>query len=190
MVCHSTDFPSGHFRRPERSIALTAGPVRCVCQGAPSPRTARPNGLADVRGRVSQPGAVCRALRRVPRCARGGLKDLPGSFRQEQVLHAGARGRATGGDPRLCRSDRVAPGRPDCRRSRAANAMKASSKRRDVACKRGKASSRRFLTTSQEARSLNRRQVRSTNTDAQYVASRQPTRGCPLLPLPDWPKPE
>jgi transposase len=67
--------------------------------------------LADVRGGTSQPCRVCRTLRRVPCGARFGFEDLPGSVRQEQILGVGTRGRAAGGDPRLCRSDRAASGR-------------------------------------------------------------------------------
>ena len=54
---------------------------------------------------------LCRPLRRLPRGAGLGLEDLPGPLRQQQLLGVGAGGRPPGGDPRLCRSDRAAPGR-------------------------------------------------------------------------------
>jgi hypothetical protein len=48
-------------------------------------RELRDHHLADVRGGTSQPCRVCRMLRRVPRRARFGVKDLPGSVRQDSV---------------------------------------------------------------------------------------------------------
>ena len=63
------------------------------------------------------PGALCRALRRLPRGAGFGVEDLPRALRQQPLLGVGARGRAAGRGPCLCRSDRAAPGRPAGRRT-------------------------------------------------------------------------
>ena len=80
-------------------------------------RATRADGRADFRSGTSQPCHVCWPVRGLP-CSRGvGVEDLPGAVRQEQILGVGALGRATGGDPRLCRSDRNTPGRPGRRRS-------------------------------------------------------------------------
>ena len=46
-----------------------------------------------------------------------GVEDLPRAVRQQPLLGVGARGRAPGRGPRLCRSDRAAPGRQDRRRA-------------------------------------------------------------------------
>ena len=61
--------------------------------------------------------ALCRPVRRLPCGAGVGLQDLPGPLRQQQVLGRRERGRPPGRDPRLCRSDRAAPGRPARRRA-------------------------------------------------------------------------
>ena len=45
-----------------------------------SSRAAGPDGLGDVRGRASQPCAICRSVRRVPCRACIGLQDLPGAL--------------------------------------------------------------------------------------------------------------
>ena len=55
-----------------------------------------------------------------PRCHGVGVQDLPRAVRQQPLLGLGARGRPSGGGPRLCRADRVAPGRQDRRRTTAA----------------------------------------------------------------------
>ena len=78
----------------------------------PPSRVPRPDGLASLRGRAGQPGALCRPLRWLPCLAGLRLQDLPGALRQQQVLGRGERGRAPGRDPRLCRSHRASPGWP------------------------------------------------------------------------------
>ena len=81
------------------------------------PELARPDDLGGLRGGAAEPGSLCRPVRRLP-CGPGlGLQDLPGSLRQQQVLGRGERGRPSGRDPRLCRSDRAAPGWASCRRA-------------------------------------------------------------------------
>ena len=60
------------------------------------------DGLGDVRGGTSQPCAICRALRRVPRGPCIGLQDLSGAVRQQPVFGGGERGRPTGRDPCVC----------------------------------------------------------------------------------------
>ena len=50
-----------------RAECLAAGPVRHVRPGQSPPGAARPDGMVGVRGRAAQSGAVCRALRRLPR---------------------------------------------------------------------------------------------------------------------------
>jgi transposase len=66
---------------------------------------------------AERPSLVRYAGRRLP-CGDGrGVENLPGTVRQQQILGDGERGRASGRDPRLCRADRVAPGRPCGRRA-------------------------------------------------------------------------
>ena len=88
---------------------------QCVtyAPGAPPSRAARPDGMVGLRGRAAQPGAVCRPLRRLPRRHGIGVQDLPRAVRQQSLLGIGACSRAPGRGPRLCRADRVAPGRQD-----------------------------------------------------------------------------
>ena len=95
----------------EELNAWLHGPLHRLRQGAPPSRAARPDDLGGVRGGAAEPGALCRPLRRLPCGAGVGLQDLPGALRQQQVLGRGERGRPAGRDPRLRRSDRVAPGR-------------------------------------------------------------------------------
>ncbi len=104
--------PRLRVKRLRGAERLAARPVHRLRQGPSPSRVPRADGLGGVRGRAAEPGALCRPLRRVPRRAGIGLQDLPGALRQQQVLGGGQCGRPPGRGPRLCRSDRAAPGRP------------------------------------------------------------------------------
>src|SRR5512134_3233642 len=93
-------------------------PLRRLRQGAQASRDRRSDGLAGVRGGADAPGADCRPFRWLPRRHRRGLEDLPGSFRQQQVLGFVPRRRPAGRGPGLCRSYRHPAGRGDRRRAR------------------------------------------------------------------------
>src|SRR5512144_101175 len=95
-----------------------ARPLRRLRQGAQASRDRRSDGLAGVRGGADAPGADCRPFRWLPRRHRRGLEDLPGSFRQQQVLGFVPRRRPAGRGPGLCRSYRHPAGRGDRRRAR------------------------------------------------------------------------
>ena len=68
---------------------------RCVAwaKAQPQSRGSRPDDLGDVRGRAGEPGALCRAVRRLPRGARHRLQDLSRPIRQQQILGLCERGR-------------------------------------------------------------------------------------------------
>ena len=105
------------LREPRGAQCLAARPLRRVGQGAAPSRGSRPDDLGDVRGRAGEPGALCRAVRRLPRGARHRLQDLPRPIRQQQILGLGERRRPAGRDPGLRRPHRAAPGRPRRRRA-------------------------------------------------------------------------
>src|SRR5713226_9005942 len=86
-------------------------------QGEPAPGADRSDDLAGLRGgaRAARPGR--QPVRRVPRDAGFGLQDLPGAFRQQQVLGRLACRGSAGRDPGLCRAHRHPPGRRDRRRA-------------------------------------------------------------------------
>src|SRR6266404_6090667 len=72
--------------------------MRCLRQGAQTPRADQPHDLAGIRGGAHAAGADRRPVRRVPRDPSLGLQDLPGAVRQQQVLGCFARRGAAGRD--------------------------------------------------------------------------------------------
>src|SRR6266478_6554237 len=86
-------------------------------QGQPAPGADRSYDLAGLRGGARAARADRQPVRRVPRDAGFGLQDLPGAFRQQQVLGCLACRGPAGRDPGLCRAHRHPPGRRDRRRA-------------------------------------------------------------------------
>ncbi|SHJ29482.1 Integrase core domain-containing protein [Wenxinia saemankumensis] len=102
------------LRRAQR---LARGPLHCLGQDAPASRAARAHHLGSLRGGTTDPGSLCRAVRRLPRRAGLGLQNLSRPVRQQPILgrRPGCRPGCRG--PRLCRTDRDLAGRQDCRRA-------------------------------------------------------------------------
>jgi transposase len=71
--------------------------------------------LGGVRGQAAKPGALPWAVRRLPRCPRLGLEDLPGPLRQQPLLGLGGRGRTADRHQSLRRAGRALTGRADRR---------------------------------------------------------------------------
>jgi hypothetical protein len=92
---------------------LAARPVHRLRQGASPSRSSGPDDLGGVRGGAGEPGALCRAVRRLPCGAGVGLQDLPGALRQQQVLGLAAPSGRPVEVACLCRPHRRPPGRPD-----------------------------------------------------------------------------
>src|SRR3954471_16624724 len=65
--------------------------MRRLRQGASSSRNRRQNGMGSLRERAAETRCIAGALRRLPRGERFGIKDLPRSLRQQQILGEGER---------------------------------------------------------------------------------------------------
>ena len=82
---------------------LARGPVHCLCQGEPAPRRSGQDDLGGVYRGASEPGALCRPVRRLP-CRSGlRLQDLPRALRQEPATRSTPARSAVCRDTRLCR---------------------------------------------------------------------------------------
>jgi transposase len=85
--------PVQKLRRAQR---LAARPMLGLCQGPPPYRMAGSDGLGGFRGGAAEAHPVSWPVRRLPRPASLGVEDLPGPFRQQQILGQRQRGRAPG----------------------------------------------------------------------------------------------
>jgi hypothetical protein len=99
------------LRTPGCSICVSPMPRRIAI---PSSQIGRSGKCSRPSGRSLFPMLVGRWI---PRRAGGGLEDLPGAFRQQQILDSRQRRRASGRGPCLCGSHRNPPGRARRRRT-------------------------------------------------------------------------
>ena len=104
--------PRPKFKSLRRTECLAGRPVPGLGQGPSPSGDARQDDPRRVRGRAHQPDPLCRPFRRVPCRSGGGVQDLPGALRQEQVFRRCPRGGTAGRDPGLRRSPGMPAGRP------------------------------------------------------------------------------
>src|SRR5271154_6866300 len=86
-------------------------------QGASPSGADRADDLGGVRGGAAEACSLYGPVRRLPLGAGVSVEDLPGAFRQQQILRGRQRRRASRRSPCLCRPHRDPPGRADRRRT-------------------------------------------------------------------------